>query len=367
MLTNLAGLLYKTGTVDDALSVMRDVMALDNKDPDSNFLIGNLLSAKGNMTGAKHHYLQALRMNPDHKHAMQFLHVPACHMKFKTSKPNSSSVNTKINKKPCSDENAQNDGNCPGAVRDDIAIVDDTKQVVYCKDGHCRFVTPEEFLAISQSDEIKFDQDFVDQTLKKMHENGERVSNPPPPKKSSSSKKSKKSSGKNKKKKRSSKKQKGKEEEREKIVIPEEGEQTVLMDREHVKKTGLPMGAVEVGTIAENDDDQEFSDYDHDHRDEHEHEAGADDLTMFEGGQTTPGFIGPVHLVDDPVPDVMININHEGGIQMPPYEKDCNDVKDFNWDSFTSTWLSVSAKNIDIREFLGDYLEPLPECKKNLS
>ncbi len=28
--------------------------------------------------------------------------------------------------------------------------------------------------------------------------------------------------------------------------------------------------------------------------------------------------------------------------------------------AFTSTWLSVSAKGIDIREFLGDYLEPLP-------
>jgi hypothetical protein len=28
--------------------------------------------------------------------------------------------------------------------------------------------------------------------------------------------------------------------------------------------------------------------------------------------------------------------------------------------AFTSTWLSVSAKGIDLREFLGDYLEPLP-------
>ena len=28
--------------------------------------------------------------------------------------------------------------------------------------------------------------------------------------------------------------------------------------------------------------------------------------------------------------------------------------------AFTSTWLSVSAKGIDIREFLGDYLDPLP-------
>ena len=64
----------------------------------------------------------------------------------------------------------------------------------------------------------------------------------------------------------------------------------------------------------------------------------------------------------------------------------CKDIKEINWNAFTSSWLSTSAKNIDIREYLGkskifsptnyvinlkyfwytlgDYLEPLPENLK---
>ncbi len=48
VLTNLAGLLYKTGTVDDALAVMKDAIAIDDMDPEINFFFANLLSAKGN-------------------------------------------------------------------------------------------------------------------------------------------------------------------------------------------------------------------------------------------------------------------------------------------------------------------------------
>jgi hypothetical protein len=46
VLTNFAGLLYKTGAIDEALAVMKDAIDVDNKDPDSNFFIANLYSAK---------------------------------------------------------------------------------------------------------------------------------------------------------------------------------------------------------------------------------------------------------------------------------------------------------------------------------
>ena len=40
------GLLYKTGAIDEALLVMKDVIDIDDRDPDSNFFIANLYSAK---------------------------------------------------------------------------------------------------------------------------------------------------------------------------------------------------------------------------------------------------------------------------------------------------------------------------------
>ena len=46
VLTNLAGLLFSTETIDDALTVMLDAINLDSKDPDSNFFIANLYTIK---------------------------------------------------------------------------------------------------------------------------------------------------------------------------------------------------------------------------------------------------------------------------------------------------------------------------------
>ena len=40
------GLLYKTGAIDEALLVMKDAIDIDDRDPDSNFFIANLYSAK---------------------------------------------------------------------------------------------------------------------------------------------------------------------------------------------------------------------------------------------------------------------------------------------------------------------------------
>ena len=42
----ILGLLYKTGAIDEALILMKDAISIDEKDPDSNFFIANLYSAK---------------------------------------------------------------------------------------------------------------------------------------------------------------------------------------------------------------------------------------------------------------------------------------------------------------------------------
>ena len=54
------------------------------------------------------------------------------------------------------------------------------------------------------------------------------------------------------------------------------------------------------------------------------------------------------NLVDDPIPDVMIKVREKLATP-PPTIEECKDAKEVNWNAFTSTWLSVSAKNIDIR------------------
>ncbi len=46
VLTNFAGLVYKTGAIDEALFMMKDAIKVDPKDPDSNFFIANIYSAK---------------------------------------------------------------------------------------------------------------------------------------------------------------------------------------------------------------------------------------------------------------------------------------------------------------------------------
>ena len=96
VLTNLAGLLYKTGAIDEALLVMKDAIDVDDRDPDSNFFIANLYSAKGNISGAIHHYRQTLRMLPDHPHALHYLLIPECHAKFNLENRDQETVQVRV-------------------------------------------------------------------------------------------------------------------------------------------------------------------------------------------------------------------------------------------------------------------------------
>ena len=63
---------------------------------------------------------------------------------------------------------------------------------------------------------------------------------------------------------------------------------------------------------------------------------------------------GPVNLIDDVLPDMLLKVRDKT-VETPkktPSLEECENAKKINWGVFTSTWLSVSAKNIDIRESL---------------
>ena len=50
-------------------------------------------------------------------------------------------------------------------------------------------------------------------------------------------------------------------------------------------------------------------------------------------------------IVDDPLPDVLLRVR-ERAVAPPPSREQCADIKQINWGQYTSTWLSVSAKNV---------------------
>ena len=47
VLTNLAGLLYKSGSVGDAITLLQDAVQLNDKEPGTNFFLANMLTVKG--------------------------------------------------------------------------------------------------------------------------------------------------------------------------------------------------------------------------------------------------------------------------------------------------------------------------------
>ena len=121
VLTNLAGLFYKSGSLDDAYKLLKEAHAIDNKDPDTNFFLGNILSIRGNLSGAMTHYRSTLKMVSEYHQALDFLKYPACESKFKTSTDTCISVNG-----DCKDKEAQ--------------------KMILCKDGDCKHVSAEEWL-----------------------------------------------------------------------------------------------------------------------------------------------------------------------------------------------------------------------------
>merc|ERR1719237_1642664 len=82
VLTNMAALLYRLGHIDTALKMAQESIAVCNTEPETHFLLGNILAAKGNMSGAVAHYRSALQLEPTYPHGLAQLRIPSCYLKF---------------------------------------------------------------------------------------------------------------------------------------------------------------------------------------------------------------------------------------------------------------------------------------------
>merc|ERR1719495_89628 len=120
--------------------------------------------------------------------------------------------------------------------------------------------------------------------------------------------------------------------------IPEEEDKiTKIVHQDDMKH--LPTGAVEIATIAVTEDD-------------------ASDI-INPNLQDVP---------DDELPDMLLKVTPANNFKMPVATPEkCAEIE-INWKTFTSTWLSVSAKNINFGEFLpgvmtgNEFVEPV--CKE---
>ena len=82
VLTNLGSLLYKLGHIDESLRLVKEALAICDTEPETHFFLGNLLAAKGNMTGSIEHYRAALRLEPDFPGGVAQLRIPSCYVKY---------------------------------------------------------------------------------------------------------------------------------------------------------------------------------------------------------------------------------------------------------------------------------------------
>ncbi|XP_037071285.1 tetratricopeptide repeat protein 17-like [Pollicipes pollicipes] len=81
-LANLAAVLYRLDDVDGALKLARQAYKADPVEPETNFLLGNLLAAKGNFSGAVWHYRSALQAESTHSAALEYLRVVSCYTRY---------------------------------------------------------------------------------------------------------------------------------------------------------------------------------------------------------------------------------------------------------------------------------------------
>lgn len=267
VLTNLAGLVYTAGSLDDALVLAVDSHHIDDKDPETNFLLGNLYLAKGNYSGAWNHYKQTIRMNSTYLQRYPFMTVPGCHLKFEE-------------KKEVEQEEPQEVGPSQ-AASEEVLYIPHEDAFIMCKAGSCKIISKEELE--NEATESSTNQ-------------------------SGSGKK-----GKKKKKKKSGKKNKSTEDD--------------VIASKAAGKSNQP--GVEIGTIAE---------------------TSAEEEDQFSKPEATDAdFIGPVQVKDSALPDVMIRVREKISTPLPS-SAECSNIKQINWDTFTSTWLSVTAKGINIRD-----------------
>ena len=72
---------------------------------------------------------------------------------------------------------------------------------------------------------------------------------------------------------------------------------------------------------------------------------------------------GPINLIDDELPDIIGRLNHTPLTlkRNSITEMQCNAANKVDWGQYTSTWLSVSDKNFDMRNYIPRIIDILPD------
>ncbi|XP_062591170.1 tetratricopeptide repeat protein 17-like [Saccostrea cucullata] len=81
-LINLANILYLWGRFEDAVTVMKDALAVNDLEPESHYFYANLLWATKNYTGAVKHYEKSLDILPESQDTFNNLRAIRCYLKF---------------------------------------------------------------------------------------------------------------------------------------------------------------------------------------------------------------------------------------------------------------------------------------------
>ena len=135
--------------------------------------------------------------------------------------------------------------------------VEDKDSLILCKDGHCKSVTPEEFLVSA----FPRPEMTVPEPSEAWMENTRKWLEKTDPNKAEEKENEKeKEEKKEKKEKKKKKKQQKSKKKKVEVVRPKPGEDTVLLDHQQMKHAQLPIGAVEIGTIAETESYDEEDD-----------------------------------------------------------------------------------------------------------
>ncbi|KAF0312441.1 Tetratricopeptide repeat protein 17 [Amphibalanus amphitrite] len=305
-LTSLAALLYRLDDVDGALKVARQAHNVDTIEPDTNFLLGNLLAAKGNFTGAVWHYLRTLQAEPDHRPALQYLRVVSCYTRYHGHQR-------------AGEQQCQTPAQTP-AERDPIMEklskmpADSVVCTSECADGLASESCDSKiscYNARSENGRWILTPALADQ-LDCAGGDGAELSaghfiQPPPAE-----------------------------------LSPLPADDQMRCDRLLTPPDGPPP--------ADSPPDSSDSEY--------ELEEQLDVLTEPVPERDERG------IVDDPLPDVLLRVR-ERAAAPPPSREQCADIKQINWGQYTSTWLSVSAKNVVVELVpapVGVYQPRQPVC-----
>ncbi|XP_071122223.1 tetratricopeptide repeat protein 17-like isoform X6 [Mytilus edulis] len=109
-LVNLANILYMWGKFEDGVKIMKDALAINDLEPDSHFLYGNLLWVTKNYTGAVKHYEKTIDIEPEHQEAFNALRAIKCYLKYHHSAQSAAPAEMSQPNLPNCPQRAQNKG-----------------------------------------------------------------------------------------------------------------------------------------------------------------------------------------------------------------------------------------------------------------